>query len=169
MSARRTTRGLLASAEIFLGLTLSASLAFGQRALVLETSLTLIGAVIVFPTPTVQDYEQGFVNSTNGVTFTVNATKGNQSHTTAISIRSTTTTLGGGKPLNHLQWRRSDLSEWTALSIADIQVELRIQTRNGLNDPWTNTIFFRILLDWAQDPPATYFADYQITLSQTAP
>jgi hypothetical protein len=44
-----------------------------------------------------------------------------------------------------------------------------VQVRNGLNDPWSNTIFFRLLLNWTTDAPATYTADYQITLAQTVP
>jgi hypothetical protein len=39
----------------------------------------------------------------------------------------------------------------------------------SLNDPWSNTIFFRMLLDWTRDAPGTYSANYVITLSQTVP
>ncbi len=152
-----------------MALTLTASAGIAQRDPQLEVRLTVTGGAIVFPTPTNQDYQQGFVDATDGIRFVVNSIKGNQSHTTTISIRSTSTTLGGGKPLSDLQWRRSDLSNWNALSQANTQVEVRVQERNGLNDPWTNTIFFRILLNWADDPPATYFTDYQILLTQSEP
>lgn len=169
MVALRIARGLFVSAEIVFAVTLAASSAAAQREPGPDTRVTVTGAVITFPTPTTADYNQGFVNSTSGVRVIVEATKGNQSHTTTISIRSTATTLGGGKPLSDLQWRREDLAEWIPISLVDTPVESRIQVRNRLNDPWTKTIFFRILLDWAHDPAATYFADYQITLSQTAP
>jgi hypothetical protein len=169
MGSLRTSRSLVISVEIVWALTLTASAGIAQRDPLIETRITMTGAVVVFPTPTTQDYQQGFVDATNGVRFVVNAIKGNQSHTTRILIRSTATDLGGGKPLGDVQWRRSDLSNWNALSQVNTEVELRIQVRNGLNDPWTNTIFFRILLKWADDPPATYFTDYQITLSQTDP
>jgi hypothetical protein len=46
-------------------------------------------------------------------------------------------------------------------------VEQRVMVKNGANDPWSNAIFFRMLLDWTKDAPATYTANYVITLSQT--
>jgi len=134
-----------------------------------RTNLTLAGATITFPAPTANDYVAGFVNSTSGVTFTLDASSGNQSHTTTIHIRATSASLGGGKLIGDLQWRRSDLTAWTSITATDAQIEQRVQVRNGLNDPWSNTIFFRMLLDWTTDAPATYTADYQITLSQTVP
>jgi hypothetical protein len=134
-----------------------------------KTDLTLAGGTITFPAPTANDYVAGFVNSTSGVTFTVDVTNGNQSHTTTILIRATSASLGGGKAIGDLQWRRSDLTTWTSISPTDDQVEQRVQVRNGLNDPWSNTVFFRLLLNWTADAPATYSANYQITLSQTVP
>jgi len=134
-----------------------------------RTALTLAGGTITFPAPTANDYVAGFVNSSSGVTFTVDATTGNQSHTTTILIHATSASLGGGKVIGDLQWRRSDLTTWTSIAPAAAQVEQRVQVRNGLNDPWSNTIFFRLLLNWTTDAPATYTAAYQITLSQTVP
>jgi hypothetical protein len=86
-----------------------------------------------------------------------------------VSISSTSATLGGGKVIGELQWRRSDLAVWNSMAVTDAQVEQRVQVRNGLNDPWNNTIFFRMLLNWTTDPPATYAANYVITLAQTVP
>ncbi len=133
-----------------------------------KTVLTLTSTV-VFPAPTANDYAAGFVNSTTGVTFTVDATVGAQPHTTTILIRSLSATLGGSKVIGDLQWRRSDLATWTSISVANAQVEQRPQVKDVLNDPWSNTIFFRMLLNWTTDPPATYSCNYQITLSQTVP
>ena len=130
--------------------------------------LSLTGTV-VFPAPTANDYAAGFVNSTAGVTFSVDATTGNEPHTTIILIQSLSTSLGGGKSIGDLQWRRSDLATWTGISLANVEVERRPQVRSVLNDPWGNTIFFRMLLNWTTDPPATYGANYQLTLSQTVP
>jgi hypothetical protein len=132
-------------------------------------SVMTLTSTVVFPAPTANDYAAGFVNSTAGVTFNVNATQGAQPHTTTVLIRSLSANLGGGKPIGHLQWRRSDLAIWNNLTIANVQVEQRPQTLNVLNDPWGNTIFFRMLLNWTTDPPATYGANYQLTLSQTVP
>lgn len=132
-------------------------------------SVMTLTSTVVFPAPTANDYAAGFVNSTAGVTFNVDATVGAEPHTTTVLIRSLSANLGGGKLLGHLQWRRSDLATWTSISLTNVQVEQRIQIRNALNDPWSNTIFFRMLLDWATDPPGTYSANYQLTLSQTVP
>lgn len=154
------------SAAISLSLALLASPLAGQGNP--KTDLTLAGAVITFPAPTAADYITGFVNST-GVTFTVDATTGNQSHTTTVLIRSSSLNLGGGKVLADLQWRRSDLGTWNSITTTDAQVEQRVMVRNGANDPWTNTIFFRMILNWATDAPATYTANYVVTLSQTVP
>ena len=134
------------------------------------TTLTLAGNTITFPAPTATDYTNGWVNSTTGVTFTVDATSsGGGSNTTTIQIRSTSANLGGGKLLADLQWRRSDLATWNSITIGDVNVEARSQTFNGANDPWSNTIFFRMLLSWTTDAPATYSANYRITLRVTQP
>lgn len=133
-----------------------------------RTTLTVAGATVTFPAPTAADYAAGFVNSSAGATFTVDATTG-LSRTTTVSIRATSASLGGGKVIGDLQWRRSDLATWNSITATDAQVEQRIQIRNGLNDPWSNTIFFRLLLNWTTDAPGTYSANYQITLAQTVP
>lgn len=153
-------------AAISLSLALLASPLAAQNPV---TSLTLAGQTITFPAPTATDYINGFVNSATGVTFTVNATNGNQSHTTTVLIRSTSANLGGGKVLADLQWRRSDLVTWNSITTVNAAVEARVVVRNGANDPWNNTIFFRMILNWATDPNATRSANYSITLSQTVP
>ncbi|MEX2110877.1 MAG: hypothetical protein WD802_09760 [Gemmatimonadaceae bacterium] len=156
---------LVATALVAIAFTASPSAAQGNP----KTDLTLAGATITFPAPTANDYVAGFVNSATGVTFTVDVTNGIQPHTTTILIRATSASLGGGKVIGDLQWRRSDLVTWNSITGSDVQVEQRPQVRNVLNDPWSNTIFFRLLLNWATDAPATYGANYQITLAQTVP
>ena len=132
-------------------------------------TLALAGNVITFPAPTAVDYNAGFINST-GVTFTVNSTQsGGGSATTTIAIKSTSANLGSGKVLADLQWRRSDLATWNTITLVNVNVEARSVTFNGLNDPWSNTIFFRMLLSWTKDIPATYTANYTITLTVTQP
>jgi hypothetical protein len=133
-----------------------------------KTSLTLTGGTITFPAPTAADYINGYVNSTTGVLFTINSVNG-LTRTTTISIRTTSANLGGGKAIADLQWRRSDLATWNSISLTDAQVEQRIVINKGLNDPWSNTIFFRMNLNWATDAPATYSGNYTVTLSQTVP
>jgi hypothetical protein len=154
--------GVSTSAAI-LALALLASPLAAQK-----TILTLSGGVITLPAPTAADYVAGFVNSATGVTFTINAQTGT-SRTTTVSIRSSSLNLGGGKVIGDLEWRRSDLVTWNIITLTDAQVDQKIQVRNGSNDPWSNTIFFRMLLHWTTDAPATYSGNYVITLSQTVP
>ncbi len=161
-SRARQIVGVSTSAAI-LALALLASPLAAQK-----TILTLSGGAITFPAPTAADYVAGFVNSATGVTFTISAQTGT-SRTTTVSIRSSSLNLGGGKVIGDLEWRRSDLATWNIITLTDAQVDQRIQVRNGSNDPWSNTIFFRMLLNWTTDAPATYSGNYVITLSQTVP
>ena len=151
------------SAAISLALALFASPLAAQK-----TSLTLGNATVTFPAPTATDYINGFVDAATGVTFTINSTNGLQ-RTTTVSIRSTSASLGGGKVIGDLEWRRSDLATWNSVTLTDAQIEQRIVVNKGLNDPWGNTIFFRMKLAWTTDAPGTYSANYQLTLSQTVP
>ena len=160
---KRKLSGAGTGAAISLALALYASPLAAQK-----TILTLAGGAITFNAPTAADYIAGHIDSPTGVTFTLSAQTG-ASRTTTISIRSTSLSLGGGKVIGDLEWRRSDLATWNPTTLIDAPVEQRIVVRGALNDPWSNTIFFRLILTWTTDAPATYAANYQITLSQTVP
>ena len=162
---QRTLRGVSTSAAMIALVFFAAPL----RAQNPKTDLTLSGGTVTFPAPTATDYINGYVYSTSGVGYTVDATNGAASHTTTISIRATSANLGNGKSLADLEWRRSDLAVWNSITTTNAQVEQKVVVINLLNDPWSNTIFFRMKLSWASDAPATYTAGYQITLSQTVP
>jgi hypothetical protein len=153
----------LTSAAVSLALVLLAFPLAAQK-----TSLTLASASVTFPAPTAADFINGFVDAPIGMTFTINSVNGLQ-RTTTVSIRSISANLGGGKAIADLEWRRSDLATWNSITLTDSQVEQRIVINKGLNDPWSNTIFFRMVLNWTTDAPATYSGTYQITLSQTVP
>ncbi|MDQ6690169.1 MAG: hypothetical protein M3Z18_06630 [Gemmatimonadota bacterium] len=146
--------------SLLLGMAFFASPAAAQA-----TTLTLSGNTITFPAPTATDYVNGFVYS-SGVTFTVAATQdAGQAMTTTVAIKSTSANLLNGKVLADLQWKRSDLATWNSITLANVNVESRSQTFGGANDPWSNTIFFRMKLSWTADPPAAHSANYTITLS----
>ena len=146
---------------LLLGLVCFASPAAAQT-----TTLALGGNTITFPAPTATDYVNGYVYSATGVLFTVDATSdAGQAMTTTVAIKSTSANLGNAKVLADLQWRRSDLATWNSITLANVNVESRSQTFNGANDPWSNTIFFRMKLTWTKDAPAVYAANYTITLS----
>src|SRR5689334_24311092 len=99
---QRKLRGVTTSAVIALGF-----LATPLKAQNPKTDLTLGGATVTFPAPTATDYINGYVYSTTGVSYTIDATNGAQSHTTTVSIRATSANLGGTKALSDLEWRRS--------------------------------------------------------------
>jgi hypothetical protein len=162
-SSARRLLSVSTSGAILLALVLFASPVAAQK-----TILTLTGGTVTFPAPTAADYIAGFVDAAVGVTFTLNAQTG-ASRTTTIALRSSSANLGGGKAIGDLQWRRSDLANWNSITLTDAQVEQRIVNRGISNDPWNNTIFFRMVLSWTTDAPATYTANYVITLSQTVP
>ena len=134
-------------------------------------SLTLTQTPNVFPAPAVADYNAGLIANPTGIVFTVDALTGPPAtqRTTTVSIRSSSATLGGGKVLSDLQWRRADLATWNAMTTVDATVESRPVRRNNLNDPWSNTVFLRMLLAWATDAPATYSAGLVFTLTLTTP
>ncbi len=158
-------RGLMsvsASGAVLLALVLFASPLAAQK-----TTLTLANATVTFPAPTAADYINGYVDAATGVTFTLSGAGPAGSRTTTVFIRATSASLGGGKALADLNWRRSDLATWNVITGTDAQIEQRVLVKGGLNDPWSNTIFFRMLLTWTTDAPATYTANYVITLTQT--
>ena len=119
--------------------------------------------------PTVADYNVGFVVNPTGILFTITLAGASTNRTTTVSIRSSSAALGGGKPIGDLEWRRADLVAWNAMTTTDAAVESRPVRKNTLNDPWSNQVFLRILLNWASDPPATYTAPIVFTLTVTTP
>ena len=141
------------------------------RGLGAQVSLTLTQTPNVFPAPAVADYNAGLIANPTGVVFTVDVLTGPAStqRTTTVSIRSSSATLGGGKVLSDLQWLRADLATWNAMTTVDATIESRPVRRNNLNDPWSNTVFFRMLLSWTTDAPATYSAGLVFTLTLTTP
>ena len=163
LSRARRLMSVSTSGAILLALILSASPVAAQK-----TTLTVAAGTVTFPAPTAADYVAGYVDAPTGMTFTLSAQTGT-SRTTTVAIRSSSANLGGGKVIGDLKWRRSDLATWNSITLTDAQIEQRIVVRGTSNDPWSNTIFFRLLLSWTTDAPATYTANYVITLSQTVP
>jgi hypothetical protein len=148
----------------------SLALAFGSSRSLAQppnaTRLTITTNTVTFDPPTVDDYARGFVTGATGITFTVDVTSaGGRMRTGVVSIRATAATVGGGKPVSDVQWRRSDQPTWNSLTLTNADVEGH-QMSNTINNPWSNAIVFRILVSWRTDPPATYTADIEITLTQ---
>ncbi len=135
-----------------------------------QVSLTLTQTPNVFPAPAVADYNAGVIGNPTGIVYTINVTGGAATNRTSIvSVRASSGSLGGGKPLSDLQWRRADLAAWNAMTTVDATVESRTVRKNGINDPWSNSLFLRMLLSWTGDAPATYSTGLVFTLTITTP
>jgi len=147
-----------------------AAVALAVRLAPAQVSLTVTGAPVTIPAPVPADYNAGFVIDPTGLAWTVNVTGGaSTNRTSIISIRSTSANFGGGKALSDLQWRRADLAAWNSVTGVDVTIESRPIKKNGINDPWSNSIFFRSLLSWTADPPSAHSANLVITLTVTTP
>lgn len=137
----------------------------------IKNRMTLSATTITFPTPTETDYDNGFVAASTSITATFDASKaggpssGTQ-RTSTISISGSTT---GTKAIGDFQWQRNGTGTWTSLTGTDATVESRQFVFNGLNDPWTTTVLFRSLLNWATDVPGTYSATIVFKLTVTTP
>lgn len=145
------TRLLRALAGVALGAALlsPASLA-GQGRLRASVSPSRI----VFPTPGVQEFEQGSVRH-DGITVDVE-TRGFVFWILAIRARSSD--LGGyGKPLSDLQWRQPG-DAWQAISTSDQIVAFGFRSRQVELD-------FRTLLSWERDVPGEYGTGVTLRLS----
>ena len=156
---------------ILLNLCLIALVAGIPRGVRAQVSLTLSGAPNVFVAPTLAMYDAGVNTNATGIGFTVDAVGGpaNQDRTTTVSVRATSATLGGGKALSDLQWRRADLGTWNPMTTSDAAIDSRPVRRNINNDAWNNTVFLRMLLNWTTDAPATYSTGLVFTLTVTTP
>lgn len=145
-----------------------AALAGGLSA---QVSITLTQTPSVFPSPVLADFNAGTIAEPTGILFTINVTGGpaNIFRTSTVAIRASTATLGGGKALSDLEWRRADLLPWNAMTTADATIESRSLKKNGTNDPWSNTVFLRMKLTWGTDAPGTYTTGLVFTLTITTP
>jgi len=158
-----------AEVRMFWILATAATAPCGARA---QVSLTLTQTPNVFPAPAVADYNAGVIANPTGVVYASSDAKGcknGKTCTTTVSLRASSASLGGGKPLSDLEWRRADLGTWNTMTTTDAVVESRTVQNNVLNDPWSNTVFLRMLLSWTSDAPATYSTGLVFTLTVTTP
>jgi hypothetical protein len=162
----RSALGKLALAAGVLALLAVPGEAQGGR----RTFLYVTGLPLTVTSTTAADFEAGAVQL-GALTFTVDLTANNP----AFSPRSTTVELrcfacpavGTLDPAG-LEWRRGDLGTWTPITATFAFVEQRIAFWNGADDPWSNTIHFRYLLDWATSlagPAAEFQLELQLTVA----
>jgi hypothetical protein len=154
-------------------LVLAAVLVQPRDAHAQRTRMTVSGFPVNFPTPAGTDFDAGFIQSTTGITFTIDAQTGsNTQRTTTVTIRcAAPCPMTGTKPVSELSWRRADLGTWNTLTTTDAVVESRPVFRNqplpASNDPWSNTLYFQFDLSWLGDPPSATANSYNIIMSLT--
>ena len=167
----RARSGILACSARTLVVVLVVLAARPLPAQIRQFDLTLTGGPVAFAAPTAADFAAGFALHPTGLTFEVDVANNAHPNTlfeATISVRATTPVLGGsGKPTSDLEWSLGGAGPWTPLSLVDTPVETRTVRRNRLNDPWLNTLHFRMLLEWATDAPATYTTGIVVTLTVT--
>lgn len=166
----RLPRRLVHAAVLIVLATSMAAPAFAQA----RTRLAVTGPPYTVTTTTADNFVAGFVPF-GSVSFTVdlrtNGGGGFSPRRTTVSVRcATPCPTSGTLPASGVQWRRGDntLGAWTTLSTVYAQVEQRIATWQGTNDPWTNTIDLRYALSWTGTPPTaatTYRLQFLLTVA----
>jgi hypothetical protein len=89
--------------------------------------------------------------------------------TTRVFIRSSSATLGGGKSIADLEWRRGDDLTWHPLTATDAEIESWTTSFNPSGHTFNNTIVFRVALHWTTDAPATYTGNLVFSITATQP
>jgi hypothetical protein len=165
--------GAVAARQLMRALAISiATLALCAHAGHAQTTVALAfsGGSVAFPAPTTADLTAGSLDATDPLLFEVTtSTEPVGSFTTRVYIRSSSATLGGGKPVADLEWRRDDDVTWRQLTTTDVLVESRTTTGLVAGHTWSNSIRFRVALHWTSDPPATYVGNLVLTVSATQP
>lgn len=163
VAARQLVRAATIS---IVALALCTQTAHAQTAVTLSFS----GGPVVFPAPTDADLTAGSLEAIDVLQFDVStSSEPVGSFTTRVSIRSSSATLGGGKSLADLEWRRDDDETWHQLTTTDVVVDSRTSAGVIAGHTWNNSIRFRIALHWTGDPPATYTGNLVITVATTQP
>lgn len=135
-----------------------------------RTVLDVTGLPLTVTSTSTTDFDAGSVTvgTVNfSVDLTTNAGGAFPTRVTTVQVRCGPTCAGA---FDRLQWRRTDLPTWNTLSTTFVDIETRTATFDGVNDPWSNTIFFRHLLAYATDAPSgptAYTLQFQLVV--TAP
>lgn len=171
---RRAIRSIVAACSLALAVLAAVKTpaqAQGSR----RTNITTTGFPLATPSTSPADFDAGFV-AIGSTTFTVDLRTntglgGFSPRVTTVNVQcAAPCPASGTAALSGLQWRRADLGAWIPLTTAYVQVESRIATFAGANDPWQNTLFWRYVLWWTGTPPAAATEFYvRLELVVTAP
>ncbi|GAC1654731.1 MAG: hypothetical protein NVS4B3_18990 [Gemmatimonadaceae bacterium] len=122
------------------------------------SNVTFTPVAVNFPSPTVADFNIGYIDFPTAVVVTVNLLPPQNAFDLCISM--TGPTLGGVKVVGDLQWRRSDQATYTAGTLTDVPVQTFPST-----SPATVSVilYFRMLLPWDTTTPNGYSSDILCT------
>jgi len=136
-----------------------------------QVQLTLTGGPLSFGAPMASDLTAGKLESTTSLAYSAQTSlePAIGTHTTTVYIRSSSATLGGGKTVGDMQWRRADDATWHTLTTSNVAVEAKTTSFSLQGHTFSNSIYFRVTLHWTGDPPATYTGNLVLTLSTTQP
>lgn len=135
-----------------------------------RTVLTIAGLPLAVASTSPNDFDAGSVSIGSNsfeVDLTTNAGGAFPTRVTTVNVRCA---VGCPAAVANLQWRRNDLGTWNTLTTAYALIESRTATIDGVNDPWSNSLFWRYELSWLGDPPAateTFNLEFQLVV--TAP
>jgi hypothetical protein len=131
-----------------------------------QTELAVSGFTSALGTAGVTEFDQGFIASATPMQYTVAITRNDAQRVATLLVRSATATFGS-TPISRVQWRRNDTPVWTGLSTTDAVIDSRTIATNGTS--FSNSVWFRCLLDWGTDTPGTRSASVVVTLQITRP
>jgi hypothetical protein len=135
-----------------------------------RTFLYITGLPLTVTSTTAAEFEAGAVQI-GTMTFTVDLTANRprfSPRSTTVEVRCAVCPASGTSDPAGLQWRRGDLGTWNPLTTTFAFVEQRLAFWRGANDPWSNTISFRYVLDWATSAPAVatqFQLEFQLTVA----
>jgi len=145
---------------------LSITYTFAVSSVDAQATVTLTQSGGSFGSPTAADYVATAQSATTPMSFQiVTDSEATGAHSTTLVIRSSSSTLGSGKPIGDLEWRRGYLSDWHPVTTVDAEVEEWADAYSPTGHTYSNTIYFRIRLDWATTHPATYSAPVVLTVT----
>jgi hypothetical protein len=154
---------------------LAATLLFACAAIALpagaQTAVQLtFSGTASFGAATAADFAAGTLEATSPLPFSVITTSEPVgSLTTTVYVRSTSSTLGSGKPVSDMEWRLDDEPNWHTLTTLDAVVETHVAAGAPQGHTWSNAIHFRMALHWTGDRPGTYFGNLVVTVAATKP
>lgn len=138
-----------------------------------STGFALSTGAVTIPTPGMSNYTAWPASATGPVTdsvavpFTVSVLNQNSTRITTVLIRCVAVT--GPKQCTDVEWRNGPVGPWRALTLLDNSVESRTVIPNGLNDPWSGTIWLRVRIAWADPAPSLVASNIALTLSVYRP